>query len=250
MDRYGTLKAIRWGYLCVFVTSLIASTLRYKLLKETLPPEEMKKTNPKADLKEPFSDFKVTFKTLPKQLWIFLGVDFIFSFAWSLCGPYFVTYATEEIGLSKAQWGLTSTFLTLIGTVVRLPAAWASDRHGRLKFILPSMFLWPAAFFFFVNSRDFYQVSVARTALALLDSVGAPAWQALFVDFSPKEHRGRFNAIANVGWGVIHATGNVVGGTIYQGISAKMPFYINSVLQLMGAVVALLTVKEPKQREE
>lgn len=252
MDKYGVIKAMRWAYLCVFVTSLIASLFRYKLLEETLHLEATtKKTSLRVALREPFSDFKATFKSLHRQLWIFLGVDFIFSFAGSLSGPFFVTYATKDkIGLTAAQWGLISTFLTLISTVIRLPAAWASDRHGRLKFMLPCMFLWPVTFFLFMNSANFFQVLMVRMIMAVLGSVGDPAWQALFVDFSPREHRGRINAIANISWGVIGGIGNVVGGPLYQGLSMKAPFYTTSALQLIGAIAALLILKEPKQREE
>lgn len=251
LDKYGVIKAMRWAYLCVFFTSLIASLLRYKLLEETLPLETKEKTSLRVALREPFLDFKATFKSLRRQLWIFLGVDFIFSFAGSLSGPFFVTYATKDkIGLTAAQWGLISTILTLTSTVVRLPAAWASDRYGRLKFMLPCMFLWPVAFFLFVNSMNFSQVMMVRMMMAVLSSVGDPAWQALFVDFSPREHRGRINAIANVCWGVIGGTGNVVGGTLYQGLSMKAPFYTTSTLQLIGALAALLILNEPKQREE
>ncbi|MCD6263646.1 MFS transporter [Candidatus Bathyarchaeota archaeon] len=251
MDRYGVVRAMRWAYLAVFATSLIASLLRYKLLEETLPSEAAGAgMSLRTAVGELLSDFRRTVRSLPRQLWVFFAVDFTFNFAGSLCGPYFVTYATEEIGLTAAQWGFISTILTLISTGVRLPAAWASDRYGRLKFMLPCMFLWPVTFFLFANAKDFSQVMAARAAMTVLDSVGVPAWQAFFVDLSPREHRGRINAIASVSWAIIGSAGSVAGGALYEGFSARAPFLVTAALQFIGAVVALLTFREPSRREE
>mgnify|MGYP000100086403 CR=1 FL=1 len=251
MDRYGVVRAMRWAYLAVFATSLIASLLRYKLLEETLLPKaEREGVSLRTAVGELLSDFRRTVRSLSKQLWVFFAVDFTFNFAGSLCGPYFVTYATEEIGLTAAQWGFISTILTLISTGVRLPAAWASDRYGRLKFMLPCMFLWPVTFFLFVNAEGFSQVMAARAAMTVLDSVGVPAWQAFFVDLSPREHRGRINAIASVSWAIIGSAGSVAGGTLYEGFSARAPFLVTAALQFVGAVIALLTFREPSRREE
>ena len=251
MDRYGVVRAMRWAYLAVFATSFIASLLRYKLLGETLLPKaEREGVSLRTAVGELLSDFRRTVRSLSKQLWVFFAVDFTFNFAGSLCGPYFVTYATEEIGLTAAQWGFISTILTLISTGVRLPAAWASDRYGRLKFMLPCMFLWPVTFFLFVNAEGFSQVMAARAAMTVLDSVGVPAWQAFFVDLSPREHRGRINAIASVSWAIIGSAGSVAGGTLYEGFSARAPFLVTAALQFVGAVIALLTFREPSRREE
>ena len=49
--------------------------------------------------------------------------------------------------------------------------------------------------------------------LTFAESLGDPAWEALFVDYQPKEHRGRFSAIASVSWSLIWGAGTVVGAS-------------------------------------
>jgi MFS family permease len=112
------------------------------------------------------------------------------------------------------------------------------------------MFIWPVAFFLFARSAGFYAIMVARLLLAISDSLGSPAWEALFYDYSPKEHRGRFSAIASVSWGLIWGLGNIVGGAIYQEYSKELIFYLSTGLLLIGAIAALLRMKEPEDREE
>ena len=250
MDSYGILVALRWAYLAVFTTSFIASFLRYKLLEETLPTQDKKKTSPSTAVRETLSDFRATFKSTPRQIWIIFGLGYISSFAGSLCGSYFVTYAKNNIGLTMAEWGLISTLLTAVNIAVRLPAAWSSDRYGRLRFLLPSLFLVPVTFFLFVRCENFFQVTMVRTAMMILDSVQGPSREALFIDFSPREHRGRINAIAHISMAPIGFTASIIGGALYQGVSTETPFHVSSALLLVGAIYAFLTFKEPKKREE
>jgi MFS family permease len=250
MDSYGIVVALRWAYAAVFTTSFIASTLRYKLLVETLPAEDKKKTDPKTAVRETLSDFRDTAKSIPRQIWMIFVLNYISNFAGSLCGSYFVTYAKNRIGLSMAEWGLISTLLTAVNIAVRLPAALASDRYGRLKFIMPSLFLTPLTFFLFVRCENFQQVAMVRTAMTMLDSVQGPSREALVVDFSPREHRGRITAIANISNAPIGSAASVIGGALYQDVSTEAPFFTCSALLLVGALYALLALKEPKRREE
>ena len=160
-----------------------------------------------------------------------------------------MTYATEVVLLSGAQWGLVAMGATLIRTTVKPMSALASDRYGRTKFILVCMFLWPAGFFLFANSIGFQALLIARLVLAFAGSLGDPAWEALFVDYQPKEHRGRFSAIASVSWSLIWGAGTVVGGLIYQDVSKKMIFDLSAGLLIIGAVLALIKIRDPEHRE-
>ena len=249
MDSRGIVVAMRYAYTFSFLMATLASILRYKYIEETLVNGRGVQKDPWETVKEVFRGFRETYRALPAQLWLFLWIDFIFTFAWALTEPYFVTYATEVVMLSGAQWGLVAMGATLIRTTVKPMSALASDRYGRTKFILVCMFLWPAGFFLFSNSGGFQAMLIARIVLAFAGSLGDPAWEALFVDYQPKEHRGRFSAIASVSWSLIWGAGSVVGGLIYQDISKKMIFDLSAGLLIIGAILALIKIREPDHRE-
>jgi MFS family permease len=249
MDSRGVVVAMRYAYIFTFLMATVASFLRYRYIEETLTESKEVVKDPRTAVREILRDFRSTFRALPSQLWLFLSIDFIFTFAWALTEPYFVTYATEEVMMTGVQWGLVTMGATLIRTTVKPPAALASDRYGRIKFILVCMFLWPAGFLLFVNSRAFQALLLARLVIAFAGSLGDPAWEALFVDYQPKEYRGRFSAIASVSWSLIWGAGNVVGGLIYQDVSKSMIFNLSAGLLILGAVLALIKVREPDRRE-
>jgi len=250
MDIYGTVVALRWAYLFVFSMGIMASLIRWRFLEETLAPEDMERVELRRVIGEMLEDFRITFRSLPRGLWVFLVIDIIISLGWSLIDPYFVTFAKEVAGLSSAQWGLTVMVWTLTNIVIRIPSASLSDRYGRLNFIRPTLLLYPLTILFLLNSKGFTAVLLVRLSIAVLLSIDGPAWQALHTDYSPREHRGRFYAVASVIRFLFWSTGNVVGGFLYQEVSKKTPFQVGSIFLFIGAIAFLLFVKEPKTREE
>ena len=249
MDAHGIVTAMRWAYMFTFGMGLVASTLRYLFVEETLVNDREDNGDLRVAPKEILGDFRETLSRLSIQLWVFLAIDFVFTFAWALAEPYFVTYAREEVGVTAAQWGLATMLMILVRTMLKPPAAVASDRHGRIKFMLPCMFLSPVAFILFVNSGGFHAVLLAQLMMATLGSIGDPAWEALFVDYVPREYRGRFNAIASICWSLIWGTGNAAGGAVYQNYSKRLIFNLSAGLLIIGSFAALLRVKEPEERE-
>lgn len=250
MDRYGVIVAQRWAYYTLFGLAVVASFLRYRFLEETLTAENTKQVDLRNAMHDILSDFRFTLTYLPRQLWIFLTCDLFFTFSWAICDPYFVTYATEVVQLSSTQWGMVMTLVTIINILVRVPIARASDKYGRLKFMFPAMFMWAATFLVYVYTRNFAEVLIVRGVLALSSCIGDPAWLALFADYSPHEHRGRFNAIKSVAWSITWGFGNLVGGFLYQSFSKQYPFLIGAAIQFITGFAALKLIKEPNKREE
>jgi MFS family permease len=250
IDARGILPVMRLAYIFTFVIATLASFLRYRYIEETLENGKGIEKDPRNAAREILSDFVATFRDLPIQLWTFLVIDFVFTFAWAVAEPYFVTYAKEEVGVLASQWGAATMMVMIARIVLMPPLARASDKHGRMKFILPTMFLWPVSFVLFAVARGYPGILMARLLITVASCIGDPAWEAVFYDYSPKEHRGRFSAIASVSWSLIWGAGTVVGGAIYQGYSKSFVFYLSAGLLLVGAVAAVLKVKEPEKRAD
>ena len=250
IDARGILPVMRLAYIFTFVIATLASFLRYRYIEETLENGKGVARDPRSAVREILSDFVATFRDLPIQLWTFLVIDFVFTFAWAVAEPYFVTYAKEEVGVLASQWGAATMMVMIARIVLMPPLARASDKHGRMKFILPTMFLWPVSFVLFAVARGYPGILMARLLITVASCIGDPAWEAVFYDYSPKEHRGRFSAIASVSWSLIWGAGTVVGGTIYQGYSKVFVFYLSAGLLIVGALAAVLKVKEPEKRAD
>ena len=188
--------------------------------------------------------------SLSRPFKAFLLADFIFTIALGLGDPYYVTYATEGVKLSASQWGFITSLVLLAHCATLLMVAGPSDRVGRVKFVLASMISWPVTYILYTYTGGFLAVMVVRIAITLSAAVGQPAWSALFVDYCPKEHRGRFNALTTVMWSMLYGGGNYIGGVLIQSYGFGAPFRVAAAFMAIGAVIAVFTLKEPENREE
>jgi DHA1 family tetracycline resistance protein-like MFS transporter len=263
MDRIGILPAQRWAYVILLVFSTLGAFLRYRYLTETLPPEAVEKVSAVAIVRETFSDFKETARVIPRQMWILILMGILFMFGASTGGIFLVTYATDDvIHLTAAEWGLINTASMVVSMMVSMPFAAMADRYGRLKMVHISLFLTPLILIGFVYSGSFMPAFLYFIALTILGAMGSVASQTLFIDFSPREHRGRISALTSVigatqnfnfamagGGTIVGAVGNMVGGTLY-GDNYSLPLLLMAGSIGLTAVVGAVFVREPEEREE
>jgi MFS family permease len=248
MDSHGVRTAIMWGYIAVFALGSIAAFVRQRHLEETLTVSEPV-TLSAGSLGDIVENFRETVDSLSRPFKAFLLADFIFTLALGLGDPYYVTYATEGVKLSSSQWGFITSLVLLAHCATLLLVAGPSDEVGRVRFVLASMISWPVTYLLFTYTDGFLAVMVVRIAITLSAAVGHPAWSALFVDFCPKEHRGRFNALTTVVWSMLYGGGNYLGGVLVQNHGVGAPFRVAAAFMAVGAVIAVFTLREPEKRE-
>ena len=249
IDNYGMRTAMQWGYITVFLMGLVCAYIRQRYIKETLDNGEkiVVKTN---SVQELFSNFHSTLSSLNKQAIRFIALDFVFTLSLGLAEPYFVTYAIDTLEITGSQWGLIMSLVTLIHCAVMLVVASPSDDRGRVRFVQASMISWPISYFLFLNSRNYFQLMASRIVVTLAAAVGQPAWTALFTDYCPKEHRGRYHAMLEITWSILFGGGNYLGGIIYQNMGVKAPFQIAMILMGIGGLASIFLLKEPRYKEE
>ena len=263
MDRYGTLPMIRTGYFILFVLSFIAAGLRFLFLKETLTEAEFEKQSIVDTSRSIFFDIKESISNLSRPLWILGIMGLFFGFGAAVGGPFWVTYATEDVlKLSLTQWGIITAANSLTSIIVGLPLAWISDKKGRLFLLIPSVALTPIAIIAFIYSQSFMHVFLISIVITVFGSMGMSSGQAFFSDLTDKEHRGRINALWNVAGtmqsfriglspgSLLGATGNFIGGYFYENVSKQLPLMIQSVMVGLSAVTGIIFLKEPKRESE
>lgn len=249
MDRYGLRIAMRWGYMTVFALGALSAYMRQKYIKETLDKREEVVIETDS-VKELFRNFKATLLSLNRQAFNFIALDFVFTLALGLADPYFVTYATDAMHVTGSQWGLVMTLVTLVYSLTMLVVASPSDERGRVRFVQASMVSWPITYWLFINSGSYLTLMITRICVTLAGAVGQPAWTALFTDYCPKEHRGRYHALLEICWSLLYGGGNYLGGLIYQNMGIRAPFQIAMAFMAVGGVASLIFLKEPEYREQ
>ena len=256
MERNGIGEMLRIGYLALFLASTVASIIRYFMLEETIQPQEYK-IDIRSLTTQTLESIKSTILSLSRTLRVLGLMGFFFGLGAAIGGPFWITYATEDvIGLSLSQWGIITTANTLIGTIIGVPLAMIADRKSRLTLLYPSIILTPFAIISFIYSKTFQQTLLVSLIITILGSMGMSSGQALFTDHTKPENRGRINSLwsfagtmqtFSVGvspGSILGASGNLIGGYLYQTVSKSLPLYIQSGLVALTALTALLFLKK------
>ena len=262
MERNGVEEMMRLGYVALFLASFIASTLRHLYLKETLAETSTPSLNPIQISREMAASIRETVRSLSRPLWVLGMMGLFFGLGAAIGGPFWITYATEDvIGLSLSEWGVITTANVVVATIIGVPLARIADSRSRLILLFPSIILTPLAIVAFVHSSGFTQTFLVSVVITVLGSMGMSSGQALFTDQTRPENRGRINSLWSVAGtmqafrvgvspgSILGATGNLIGGYIYQNMSKPLPLYIQSGLVAMTALTALLFLRRSLRPE-
>ena len=253
MEKIGVVEMLRYGYLILFTASFIASIIRYYRLEETLPQDNKRELDLVHLTRSMIVSIIDTIRSLPGTLWVLGVMGLFFGLGAAIGSPFWVTYATEDvIGLSLSEWGIITTANTIVGTVVGFPLAKTADRRSKLLLLFPSIMLTPFAIIAFVNCVSFIQTLFVSVCITVLGSMGMSSGQALFTDHTLPENRGKINSLWSVAGtmqafrvgvspgSILGATGNLLGGYLYQNIGKSSPLYIQSLLIGFTAITAVL----------
>lgn len=249
VDSYGLRTAMMWGYISIFICGSISAYIRQRYITETFTDYKEVKAD-MAAVKELVSGFGDTIRSLSRGAIIFLSLDALFTLSLGMIDPYLVTFAKDNLALTATQWGTVVSVGTLVNCVVNLMVAAPSDDQGRVKFVLTSMIGFPVTYYLFINTGSYLQLMLARTLVTIASGIGQPGWHALFQDYCPKEHRGRFNAMLEIMWSVLYGGGNWLGGVMYQGIGLLAPFQWSIGMMSIGAIIAVFLLREPEIKAE
>jgi len=256
MERNGIVEMLRIGYLVLFLASTISSAIRYFMLVETIQPQPYEVNFYKLTT-QTLESIKSTIFSLSRTLWVLGLMGFFFGLGAAIGGPFWITYATQDvIGLSLSQWGIITTANTLLGTLIGVPLAMIADRKSRLTLLYPSIILTPFAIIAFIYCKSFQQTLIVSLIITILGSMGMSSGQALFTDHTKPENRGRINSLWSFAGtmqafsigvspgSLLGATGNLIGGYLYQTISKALPLYIQGALVALTAITALLFLRQ------
>ncbi len=181
---------------------------------------------------------------------IFLGLciaQFIIAFSNSLIQPVLSVYANEVLGIEEVGVGMLFTFMGIATLFTTLPMGIVADKIGRKPMLIVGKILDSASAFLIIFSGSFWPLLIVMMIRGFGRGAVNPSITAMFSNVISAEKRGRgmgiFNTFQNVGLVV----GSTIGGFLWEFSSSEMPFIACSVAGLIGVIIVLLMVSEPKQ---
>jgi MFS family permease len=254
IDRLGILAGVRLillGYSLVALTSVF---LQWRYITETMQAHPVDQAE--EERREENSFFE-TLGRLPRNVWVLSIVLGIGALSLRLISSFTVIYAVEIVGLSTTQWGLLGTIANITAIVFSIPGGRIADRLGKRIVILISRIPMAFATLGYTFSRSFLHLGVVRTVSGLGSGFGAdlygpqggPLWQALIVDYTPPQERGRIMGIIGTIKSVLCIPATWIGGYLYDNMSPSTPFQVSFVMDAIAIAIFAFILKPPKESE-
>ncbi|HBU81966.1 MAG TPA: MFS transporter [Paenibacillus sp.] len=157
----------------------------------------------------------------------------------SMSIPFLSIYLTQVLGATPTQTGVTVAVSSLAGVMVSFYGGYISDRIGRKKVMMVSVFGWACVFFIFSAAEHLWVFFVANTLNGLCRAVFEPTSRALLSDITPPQNKLLvFNLrYAAINLGVVF--GPIIGLQLGSAQST-FPFMISGMVYIVYGLVLLL----------
>jgi len=246
IQNYGTLDGFRLACMYTAVTAFISAFIIFLFLKETLRYGLTAKpffSNPSK-----LRDAIKFARSLPTNLKGLMLSYALIAFANGAVGQYYILYASSVIGLTPMEWAPIAS-LQLLGTALKIPGGWLSDKFGKRKIMMVSVLTCAPCTILFTLSRSFLQALIVAFLLIVTGIYYAPAYEAFQADLTPRVMRGRVTALWQLSSSLSMASGTILGGFLFQTVDPTLPFYLFTAAELIAAFFLISLVREPEKKE-
>jgi MFS family permease len=224
--------------------------MRWKYITETFTP------NPERKIKR--AGFIETLRGFPRDIWVLTIVAAISMFAMRVMMSFMVLYGVGVVGLTRTQWGLIGTIVSLMTTLLTTPAGILADTRGKKPLILASRILNDFSILGYTLSQNFTHMLIVRSLTgiagglggAMWGPMGGPVWQAIVADRSPPEERGRIMGMMGTIGSIISSPASWTGGYLFDKVSPQLPFQLSFVIDMIGTLILVFFLKPKQELEE
>jgi MFS family permease len=155
----------------------------------------------------------------------------------------------RELGLLDWQIGAMSGLaFALFYTVLGLPIARMAERGHRPYIIASALAVWSLFTALCGLTQNFVQLLLARIGVGVGEAGCTPPAHSLITDYVPKEKRASALAFYAMGTPLGSLVGLGLGGVIADAYGWRMAFIVCGVPGVVLAIVAALTLVEPRIR--
>jgi predicted MFS family arabinose efflux permease len=155
----------------------------------------------------------------------------------------------HEFGVSDTALGvLSGSSFAVCYAIAALPFARWSDRGNRRTVITVALAGWSLMTIWCGVAQSFVQLLLARFGVGAMEPGATPAGQSLISDYFPPERRGSAISVTLAGDSAGYLLGIALGGYIAATRGWRSAFIYAGVLGLILAVIARLTLIEPRHQ--
>lgn len=252
IDIHGVLAVLKWGYVGLAASGIIAGVARWFMLRETISPQNTHVDEAHSVkrlgklVKDAFREHLKTWSWMPRSALALTAIYILWAFEFGLVEPYWIVYAKKIIGVTPTQWGV----ITAVGSAISMASkilivGRLLDKTSRRKILLAITALDVFTYIIFIHCGMFVQVLALWISASLIWSFYEPTYSSLEADFIPEERRGRVFAAFGVAWSAFTVPASFIGGFVYEQVNPQLSFFMASAFILLCFIFTALFIKQP-----
>jgi MFS family permease len=154
-----------------------------------------------------------------------------------------------DLHLTDSQIGaLGGIFFAALYTILGIPIARLADKGNRPWIMAISLAMWSGFTVLSSYAKNYAILAVARAGVGIGEAGCSPTAHSLLADYFPKERRATALAIYSMGISIGTLMGFAIGGIVAEHWGWRAAFMVAGLPGLVFAVVAILTLKEPRSQ--
>jgi DHA1 family multidrug resistance protein-like MFS transporter len=224
-------KQLWWILFAIYgVTTVAALVVAWRGAGETRPP--VSGTAPAS-------------KRVTRRLLTLMGIVLVTGASGAMVWPMLVIFLQDALHVEADGLALAYLPAALISSFLPSRMGVLSDRFGRRMPMILGLLIGAAASALIPHLRSL----VALTGLWAVESAGyaasVPAERAFVADIAGEDVRGTSYGLYTFAYFLGSAIGPLAGGWLYDRVNPAMPFYLNTVALLFGALLVVVALREP-----
>jgi DHA1 family tetracycline resistance protein-like MFS transporter len=239
----------RWGFAVPFTVSAamacVAFVTAFIVLPETRDARQRKQA-PATTTKETVSSRTA----LPRPLSTFAGllfISFVIVFAWTFVEPHLMFYVYDELDWTSARFGLAVSGYGVALVFGQTVLGQLSDKFGRKLVLIVGVLLHSTQYVGLMVTPSFILILLAYAVAGLGDALISPALSAFYLDITPEQHRSRVMGFKGSAGSLGSVIGPALAVAVTRLLAPERVFTVSAALLVLGALVALVVLKEPER---
>jgi MFS family permease len=185
-------------------------------------------------------------RTIPRELGKLMAIVFITSASVGMITPIFIIFLQDKFtsNIDTLVWAIIPG--AIVAAFFRSYLGQLSDRFGRTRLMALGIFGAGIFSFLLPGLPGILWLTIFWTLESVGWAMAGPAEEAMVADLTGNQVRGLgygfYTFVSSMGASV----GPLAGGWLYDSVGRAVPFYLNGVVLLMGALLVLLLLgKKP-----
>ncbi len=154
----------------------------------------------------------------------------------------------EDLNLTDGQVGaMAGIYFAIVYTVLGIPVARWADRGDRPRILALALTIWSGFSLLGGFAQNFATLVVSRMGVGVGEAGCSPTAHSLLSEYTPREKRAIALSIYSLGSPVGVMLGMGLGAVVAESYGWRAAFLVAGVPGLVLALIALLTLKEPRR---